>query len=217
MKIEGVSFDVDGTLADTLTVCFAAARRVGRDFLGREHLTEEEIRATFGPSEIGIIQRLVPDRWEAALEAFLDEYEKAHDQCPEPFPGMKEALDLLRRRGVRLVVVTGKGPPTFEITMRILGLNDCFDAAETGSPDGDVKADLLRKVLARWDIDPGRMAHVGDAVADMLAAREAGVLSLAAGWAETTNADELLAHNPDAFFPTVESFAAWIEENVEHR
>lgn len=216
MKLEGAIFDFDGTLADTLPVCFAASRRVGREFLGRDHMTEEEIRATFGPSEIGMIQRMVPDRWEAALEAFLDEYEAAHDACTAPFPGMEDALRLLRRRGVALAIVTGKGPPTMAISMRLLGLEDYFDVIETGSPEGNVKATLLRKVLARWGCEPRRVAYVGDAAVDVVEAREAGVIPLAAAWAATAKPEQLRAEAPHALFPTVDSFIDWIDKNVNN-
>ena len=61
MKLKGIMFDLDGTLGDTLPVCFASYRRVFREFLGC-HYSDHEITALFGPTEEGIIQQLVPDQ-----------------------------------------------------------------------------------------------------------------------------------------------------------
>jgi phosphoglycolate phosphatase-like HAD superfamily hydrolase len=61
MSLQGVIFDLDGTLGDTLPVCFAAFRETFRHYLGREY-SDREIRAMFGPTEEGIIQRMIPGR-----------------------------------------------------------------------------------------------------------------------------------------------------------
>ena len=108
MKLRGMIFDLDGTLADTLPVCFAAFREVFRNYLGRDY-SDQEIRAMFGPSEAGILKRRVPERSEEALADYLGAYERHHRMCPEPFPGIREILERLGRHGVRLAVVTGKG------------------------------------------------------------------------------------------------------------
>ena len=60
MRLHGVIFDLDGTLGDTLPACFVAFRRALEGFSAREY-TDAEIAALFGPSEEGMIQRLVPE------------------------------------------------------------------------------------------------------------------------------------------------------------
>ena len=61
MRIQGVIFDLDGTVGDTLPVCFASFREVFAAFLG-VHYSDREIRGMFGPTEQGIIQRMIPGR-----------------------------------------------------------------------------------------------------------------------------------------------------------
>jgi pyrophosphatase PpaX len=216
MKLDGVIFDLDGTLGDTLPVCFAAFRRALEGFSGR-HYTDEEIAGLFGPSEEGMIQRMVPDGWQACLEAYLAAYEEESARSARLFPGIETALRLLRDRGVALAVVTGKGADSAAISLKHLRLAEFFDVVETGSPDGSVKPLAIRRVLAKWGAAAERVAYVGDVPTDMEAAKEAGVIPLAAGWAATSDADTLSALSPLETFRDVREFIAWIEKNVEPR
>jgi pyrophosphatase PpaX len=214
MKLEGVMFDLDGTLGDTLPVCCAAYRRAFEEFLGR-HYTDDEIMALFGPSEEGIIQRLVPDQWQACLQTYLDAYDRAHAPYAKPFPGIETALRLLKQRGVALAIVTGKGPHSAAISLKHLGLASYFDVVETGSAEGAVKPLLIRRVLTKWGVWPHQVAYMGDTAYDIEAAREAGVIPLGAAWAATASAHSLNALAPLATFDSVESFIHWIDRNVE--
>jgi len=214
MRLRGAIFDLDGTLADTIPVCLEACRRAVKHYSGR-HLTDEEIRSMFGPSEIGIIQRMVPDRWQECLETYLRMYEEEHERCRSAFPGVERALQMLRERGVALAVVSGKGERAAAISLRYIGLEAPFDFVETGSPEGDIKALNIRKVVAKWAVAPERVAYVGDAPSDIRAAKECGVLSVGAAWAPSTNFDRLNAQEPALIFRDVESFVRWIDVNVE--
>lgn len=206
--LRAIIFDLDGTLGDTLPVCFAAFREVFRRRLGRT-FTDAEITAMFGPNEEGIIGLRVPDDPESAIEEFLAEYERAHDLCTAPFPGIEEALAALRRRGVMLGIITGKGPRSAEISIRRLGIAECFDAVRAGSPEGDRKPESIGKLLSEWGVAAEDAAYVGDTATDMRSAREAGVSAVAAAWAKTADSDALRAERPDALFESVQAFADW--------
>ena len=216
MKLDGVIFDLDGTLGDTLPVCFAAFWRALEGFSSR-HYTDGEIAALFGPSEEGMIRRMVPDRWQACLETYLAVYEEESARSAWRFPGIEAGLRLLQRRGVALAIVTGKGARSAAISLRHLGLAGFFDIVETGSPDGSVKPLAIHRVLTKWGVPPNRVAYVGDVPTDMEAAREAGVIPLAASWAASADADSLGASLPLETFRDVQSFIAWIEKNVESK
>jgi pyrophosphatase PpaX len=214
MRIDGVIFDLDGTLADTFPVIFTAFREATAAYLGHA-LTDDEIVATFGPSEVGIMQRLVPDRWQACLGLYLAAYERAHAMCPAPFPGIDAALALLRRRGAGVAVVTGKGPDSATLSLRYLGLLERFDVVEFGLPEGGIKPRSIARVLERWGTAPTHVAYVGDAVGDVHAARAAGVLALAAAWAPGADAAALAAAGALATFRAVDEFVAWLDAHVE--
>ncbi len=216
MRLDGVIFDLDGTLGDTLPVCCAAFRRALQGF-SRRHYTDEEIVALFGPSEEGILRRIVPDQWQACLTAYLAAYEEESAKSAKLFPGIETALQLLKRRGLALAIATGKGAQSAAISMRDLRLADYFDVVETGSPEGGVKPQAIRRILTRWAALPHQVAYVGDAPADIEAAREAGVIPLGAAWAEGVRAEALQAHSPLETFRSVAGFTAWIETCVEPR
>lgn len=207
-RLRGVIFDMDGTLGDTIPVCLAAYRAAVEEPLGRK-FSDEDIYALFGPSEEGILQRTVPDIWEERMKIYMEVYEEVHRQCREPFPGIKEALDLLKAKDVKLAVVTGKGEHSCRISLHYLGLAEYFDAVVAGSANGAEKPDAIRRVLAKWDIRPDQAAYVGDALYDVDAAREAGVLPLAAAWAESADPEALAAKGPEAVFRTVQEFIEW--------
>lgn len=208
--IRGAIFDLDGTLGDTLPVCFQAFRSVLAPRLGRS-LADGEIHAMFGPSEEGILARLVPEDADAAVREYLDAYRLAHSGCMEPFPGVQETLELLQRWGVDLAIVTGKGPGSARISLEVLGLDSLFPLVEAGSPAGGVKPAAMRRVLDRWGHSPSSVIGVGDSPSDVRSAREVRICSVAAAWAPGSHAGRLAACQPDWLFREVAALRGWLE------
>jgi pyrophosphatase PpaX len=206
-------FDLDLTLAGTIPVCIAAFRSAFERFSDRRW-DEEEIKALFGPTEEGSCRRVVPDHWQGCLEAYLDAYEKSHMSLTEPFPGIIDALGLLRERGVDTAVVTGKGLVSALISLRQLGLEPYFGVVETGSPDGPVKPESLRKVLARWGMEPHEAAYLGDGTYDMKAAAQVGMIALGAGWGEGSSVHKAHPKILKVVFDDVGAFTNWLETHV---
>lgn len=213
MQIKGMIFDLDGTLGDTLPVCFTGFRVTLRHYMGRDY-DDGEIRSMFGPTEEGIFQDLVPDDWEAALQMYLREYTAAHEVCQEPFAGVEDVLRQLRRQRLRLGVVTGKGPGTAEISLREMGLEGLFDPVVAGSPRGGVKPECMRRVLETWQLDASAIACVGDAPSDIRSAHEVGAIALGAAWAGTSDYGALDAVQPLETFRATEEFGEWVARNV---
>jgi phosphoglycolate phosphatase-like HAD superfamily hydrolase len=216
MRLDGMIFDLDGTVTDTFAVCFAAFREALLACTSRS-FSDEEILARFGPSEDGMFQRWVPDRWEECLRRYLTAYEREHRRLARLFPGIAAALDTLRARRIPLAVVTGKGAQSTAISLAQLGLGRQFDAVETGSPEGSVKPRCLRRVLAHWGVTPDRVAYLGDVPSDIEASRTVGVIPLAAAWEKRSDAAALRALEPLAVFDTVAQFIEWIDRTVEPR
>jgi phosphoglycolate phosphatase-like HAD superfamily hydrolase len=136
--LRGVIFDLDGTLADTLPLCIAAFRASIEPVAGRR-ISDEEIIATFGPSEEGTIPALAPQSFDDCLEEYLRHYESLHDAYSVPFDGIASLLDELRSAHVSLAVVTGKGSRSTAISLKVLGLEKYFTLIRAGSPRGPEK------------------------------------------------------------------------------
>ena len=207
--IRGMIFDLDGTLGDTLPVCFRAFRHAIHEFTGRSY-TDQEIRATFGPSEEGIIQKHVPDRWRECLDLYVESYRVEHAKSTEPFPGMRDALGLLEQRGIQRAVVTGKTIVTAEISLEAMMIRSFFDIVEGGSAEGDVKARNIERVLEAWGMRAADAAYVGDAPSDMDAAHKAGVAALGAAWAPGADVQALIDKRPAEMFRLVDELVNWI-------
>jgi pyrophosphatase PpaX len=220
MHLKGMIFDMDGTLCNTLPACVGAFQHVFERRLGRR-MSVDEVLGMFGPSEEGMIRRLIPAGYEPAVEEYLAEYERLHRELEVAFPGIERALELLRARGIPLGVVTGKGAASAAISFRHLGLAPYFDVVETGSPDGGIKPQGIRRVLARWGLQahldgrPVEVAYIGDSPSDMADAARAGVIPLGAGWAATSTVQDPECCGARATFPSVERFCEWIEWEVE--
>ena len=214
--IQGIIFDLDGTLADTLPVCFAAFRMTFEEFAPDEDWTDAKIAAMFGPSELGIIRRVIkdPNLWHEAHRSFLNHYADSHGICSGPFAGIVRVLDQLRERGVAIAIVTGKGAESAETSLVKLGLAARFSTVVAGSVDGIVKPQAIRSVVEDWALPADSVAYLGDAPSDVENAREAGVIALSAVWSPGSDPDACAAMNPDALFRTVEEFEGWIEANV---
>ena len=192
----------------------AAFRRAIEPLAGRT-LTDAEIVVTFGPSEEGTIRALAPDHYDVGIADYLRHYEALHDMVPEPFPDMRELLADMEARGVRLGLVTGKGARSAEFSLRRFGLENTFEAVETGDPTGPRKAEGIRRILAGWGMEPTEAAYVGDSPSDVTAAREAGVAVVGAAWAETTDRKLLAAEKPDVLLATVGELKDWLIDRVQ--
>jgi phosphoglycolate phosphatase-like HAD superfamily hydrolase len=213
MKFKTIIFDLDGTIADTLPLCIAAFKKSIEPLLKAE-ISEQEIIATFGPSEEGTIRKLIPEHEEAGVQAYLHHYGQLHDICPVPFPGIVELLEFLKGKRIQLAMVTGKGIHSTSISLKKFGLEQYFEVLETGSVDGPNKVNGIRSVLSRLDGSKDESLYVGDAPSDILYCKEIGIPIAAAVWATTTNVMELERLNPDWLFYSVEEFKGWIIDYI---
>jgi pyrophosphatase PpaX len=212
MPLSTIIFDLDGTLADTLSVCIESYQYTFEKYLNR-WVPADEITAEFGRSEEGILKTFLPDgEEEEVLAEYLRHYRELHRAVRQPFPGVLPLLDWLKQRGVRVAIITGKGEHSAAISMEALGLSDHFERLEFGHADYNNKTENLDCVLGEWRIDPSEVAYVGDTSDDMHQAREAGVLPVGAAWgaAATVKPNDGAAH----VFYSVEDLHRWLEGEV---
>lgn len=208
--LKAIIFDLDGTIGDTLPLCIAAFKKSIEPLSGRE-FSEEEIIATFGPTEEGTIQALIPDFYEEGLAAFLRHYKEMHDMCPSPFAGMKNIITWLKSKGIIVAMVTGKGLDSCMSTLDHYEMNGLFEIIETGSPHGPRKAEGIQSVLNHFHLAPKEAMYVGDALSDIIYAKKVHVPIVSAAWASTAQPDKLQELNPDALFISIEEFHIYLK------
>lgn len=213
MGLKGFIFDLDGTLINSLPVVRTSLIRTLTHFSHREY-SDKDLTSLLGPTEEGIFKTLFPDSWNESLQFYLEEYDRLHADYAEPFPGIVEALNLLQERRIKLALVSGKGIGSMKISLKHSGLEHFFEHIITGSEHRASKPEHIRKILDVWEFDPEEAAYVGDIAYDVQAAKEVGVLSISALWAETAQIQKVLAANPELAFHKVESFIEWLKKSL---
>ena len=151
----------------------AAFAEEARYYVGRSHEGADE-------ASLALLRRDCAEVFLRALGAridpasFADEYVAALRFTP--LPGVAEAVEELTAIGLRLAVVSN-----WDIALtgylEELGLRDRFAAivtsAEAGAPKPDPR--IFELALERLGVEPERALHIGDAEADELGARAAGM------------------------------------------
>lgn len=208
-----IGFDLDGTLVDTSGDLTAAVNHVLRS-VGRPLLSNETVKQHIGGGAKLMLQQgleatggIPGNDFKPLYKQMLAYYEANVSVQSRPFDGALALLDELDSMGVRYAVVTNK----FE-SLAVKLLTDLNLAHRMGCILG---ADTLGKENAKPSGAPifemvrrcggGRAAYVGDSIYDVMAARNAGVPSVAVsfgflhGPVEELGADAIIDHFDDLF------------------
>ena len=99
-----------------------------------------------------------------------------------PFAGVEEALHDLKRRGVRLAVLSGLRLEAIETILSTLSFRD-WDAVRSSmlysAAAGDSRAIGIGALVKEFGVAPDRTIYIGDTDHDVRQAQKAGVLSAA--------------------------------------
>jgi HAD superfamily hydrolase (TIGR01549 family) len=209
MNLKGIMFDFDGTLADTLPVSFGAFRQIFLENLG-ETYGDGEIAELFGPSEVGILQEMIPDHWETALERYLELYKDLHTVRNIEIPGITSLLTMILENNIPMAVVTGKGMESAKISLEQLNLERFFQIVEAGSAQKAQKPAAIKRILKHWRASASEVIYIGDSTYDMKASKETGVVPIAAAWSNLDNRIALEREQPYKLFLRVDELQDWL-------
>ena len=183
MALDGVIYDLDGTLvdskadlADSVNAMLERLSLPPRDpaviqgFIGEG--AERLIRRSLGPAH--------EHRYPEAAPVWRDEYGRRLLAKTRLYPGIAEVL---RAPPAQRAVITNKPGGFARQILRGLGVADAFQAVVGGdeaprkpAPDG------LLAVCAQLDVAPDRALLVGDSAVDLATGRAAGVRVCAVTW-----------------------------------
>ncbi len=206
-----IGFDLDGTLVDTSGDLAAAVNHV-LDGVGRPLLSADTVKQYIGGGAKLMLQQgleatggIPGDDFKPFYKKMLAYYADNVSVHSRPFDGALALLDELDAMGVRYAVVTNK----FE-SLAVNLLTDLNLAQRMGCILG---ADTLGKENAKPSGAPifemvkrcggGRAAYIGDSIYDTMAAKNAGVPSVACsfgflhGPVEDLGADAIIDHFDD--------------------
>ncbi|HYG13961.1 MAG TPA: phosphoglycolate phosphatase [Methylophilaceae bacterium] len=188
VAVEAVALDLDGTLLHTAPDLALAANLMLSD-LERPLVAETVVMTYVGNGAARLIKRLLTGEMDGEPEAHLFEqaqalfyrhYAEGLDVHTRLYPGVVEALQSLRQAGFRLACITNK-PQQFTLPLlRTTGLHRYFDLVIGGDVLARKKPDPLPllHVCRQFAIVPQEMAMVGDSIADVEAARNAGCYAI---------------------------------------
>ncbi len=180
-----VMFDLDGTLMDSVPDLAAAVDKMLM-LLGREPTGIERVRDWVGNGSRVLVRRALAGQLDhdgvadelagEALALFMQAYSGGHE-LTAVYPGVRECLDWLREREVKLAIITNKPAQFIEPLLEEKGLAGYFDWLVGGDTLPQQKPDpaALFWVMDKAGVAPGESLFVGDSRNDVRAAKAAAV------------------------------------------
>jgi N-acetyl-D-muramate 6-phosphate phosphatase len=186
LPVDGVLFDLDGTLADTAPDLAAALNRVRVD-RGLEPVPAARLRSSSSQGARGLIgtgMGVAPDHpdYRALRDAFLAHYESALCVATTLFADVDVMLDGIETRALKWGIVTNKATRYTMPLLDLLGLGGRAGVVVCGDTTPHTKphpAPLLAAATG-LGVAPERCVYVGDAERDVAAGVAAGMRTLVA-------------------------------------
>lgn len=184
-----VMFDLDGTLMDSVPDLAAAVDKMLM-LLGREPAGIERVRDWVGNGSRVLVRRalagglnhdgVADELADEALALFMQAYAGGHE-LTAVYPGVRDCLDWLRERRVKLAIITNKPAQFIEPLLEEKGLAGYFDWLVGGDTLPQQKPDpaALFWVMDKAGVAPSESLFVGDSRNDVRAAKAATVRCVA--------------------------------------
>jgi HAD superfamily hydrolase (TIGR01509 family) len=179
----GVVFDMDGVLADSEPVYYAAINEVLRP-IGKD-MNPELQRAIMG---YGVAETWAVLAEELSLEGSTDALVAEYDrtlcrllsELREPLPGVKELITTLRKRRVPYGLASSSWPGWIDALLGGIGLQDAFEhrVSATMVENGKPAPDIYLLAGKRIGVAPERCIAIEDTRTGLIAARDAGMLAV---------------------------------------
>lgn len=203
MNYKGIIFDLDGTLADTLTDIADSMNRVLQE-RGYPLHPVEDYKYLIGRGLENLVTTSLPGKFRlpsivtACLASLIGDY---RDNClvrTHLYPGIESLLSRLQEMGIKLAVFSNKADDLTQIIVKSLMPGIRFAKIVGARPDYPKKPDPsgARLISDFLEINPEQMIYLGDSDVDMLTARGAGMLAVGVLWGFRTK-EELLTHGAD--------------------
>lgn len=179
-ELEAIIFDVDGTLVDSNDLHARAWQEAFAHF-GKE-LTLDRIRGHIGKGGDLLVPDLLDAREMQKFSKELKDFRKKLfrdrylDQV-RAFPGVREAFESLRKRGLTLFLASSADPDEVKHHTELLGIEDIIKGS-TSAEDAEFSKpspEIFEAARERLGTEAGRTLTVGDTPYDILASHRASI------------------------------------------
>ena len=183
-------FDCDGTLVDSQANIVAAMALAFAD-AGLPAPPAAAVRRIVGLNLVEAVAQLGPALDARTHAAIAGDYKRQFQAmrlngalADEPlFPGIRDAIDGLQRRGWLLGVATGKSDRGLDLILRHHGLRDRFVTLQTADRHpSKPHPSMLHAAMAEAGVAAGDCVMIGDTGFDMAMAAAAGAVPLGVSW-----------------------------------
>jgi phosphoglycolate phosphatase len=188
-------FDFDGTLADSRKTLVEIANNLALEF-GFDRVTEDEmLRLSHLSSKDIFYQSPIPPY---KIPFLLSRVKKELNQkiaSLQPFDGIKEALNSLKKEGYRLGIVTSNLKENVVDFLDNNNLEEYFDFVYSASSLFG-KHKILKKIIKKHHLCVDKIIYVGDETRDIEAAKKSKIKVVAVTWG-FNSASVLTEYKPD--------------------
>lgn len=211
-----ILFDLDGTLVNSQEGITKGVQYALREYLGIDEPDLESLRCFIGPPLALMFDQKyhVPvEKIEPAVVKYREYYDATGVHECELYPGVKEVLQSLRKKGYTLGVASSKPESSCVQILSDLGVADCFDEIVGASlgPERREKVLVLEEAFRRMGVtDRTQTVLVGDTKYDALGAAKAGIGCIGVTYGFGTR-EELFAAGAVAVFDTLEEVEAYLD------
>lgn len=193
--IHAVLFDVDGTLLDTSEFIFQAFESALLPH--NVPLDRKELGKLMGKGLQEIYTILAPAIESSILIAAHRDFQKKNLHLAQPFPGVIETLQALKKKQMKLAAVTTRSKVTSIVSLEQASIYNYFDIVISGEDAEHIKphpAPVL-KAIDMLGVDASEAIMVGDTYADVEAGKAAGTKTVGVSYGFHGSA--VAANNPD--------------------
>lgn len=189
VAVRAVIFDLDGTLADTLSDIADAMDRVLAQ-AGFAPLGREACRGLIGHGLQNLVTQALPPQARSAeqvsrcLASMVADYGEHCLVETRLYGGVPQVLAELRGRGLKLAVLSNKAEPLTRRIVYGLAGTQAFDLVLGARPGVPLKPDPAAALRAAelLGVAPRAVAFVGDSAVDMRTAVAAGMRAVGVSW-----------------------------------
>lgn len=195
--VEAVIFDADGTLFDTFEMIVSAYRHVSETH-GLSIPEPAEIRARLGSPIRDMFAAFYPGQDLESLFKTNDDFVSANALQSEAFEGVKELLEALQRKNIKLGILTSGNSNILHILSQH-DLKEYFSSVvyteRISNPKPHPEGFLL--ACQECEVAPAKSIMVGDTVYDIETGKNAGALATIAITHGFGSPEDLAAAKPD--------------------
>ena len=183
-------FDLDGTLADTLESLVFSVNQTLQE-MGLPFITEEQCRRFVGNGARVLIEKAILTSSEDAksrLEEGMERYRRIFDaNCTYhviPYEGIETLLDVLKKRGMKLAVLSNKpDAQAVKVVEEVFGRGrfDQIQGQKEGvpiKPDPSAALAIAKSLGATVE----ETIYIGDSEVDIATGRAAKMLTIGVAW-----------------------------------